>query len=106
MPRDAIDFAPISIGRSPSGLFTRRQWERDRAAGGEWPARNVRPDDESGFARWVHGEAKTLAAELDRLLEQGPPAPLTRNLRSVVESLWNDAEWARRQLDGSLADAA
>ena len=105
MPRDSIDFTPIPLTRSPSGLFTRRRWERDRVAAPEWAPRSASPEEEE-FALWVHAEAKALAAELDRLAEQGPPAALTKNLRAVAESLWADAEWARRQVDGSFSEAA
>ena len=101
MPRDCSDFGSAPLTRSPSGLFTARVWERSRDIfdGGAPAAERDRE-----FALWVHAEAKSLAAQLDRLAD--PVVPLTRNIRALTDTLWADAEWARRHADDSWAAAA
>ena len=52
----------------------------------------------------MHAQAKTLAAQLDRLAD--PEADLAEKIEAVADALWSDAEWARRHADGSLSGAA
>ena len=98
MPRD---FASAPLTRSPSGLFTARSWERSRDI---FDGHALSGERDREFALWVHAEAKSLAAQLDRLTD--PVAPLNRNIRALTDTLWADAEWARRHADDSFAAAA
>ncbi|HET8728377.1 MAG TPA: hypothetical protein VFO41_12770 [Alphaproteobacteria bacterium] len=87
---------------SPSGLFTRRAWADEMD---DRPADRGAMDDLE-FARWVHGQAKMLATHLDRLARSEPSEPLARQVTALADTLWTDAEWARRRIDGSFAAAA
>ena len=96
---------PIAT-QSPSGLFTKRAWERsadvfDESGLGD---RRDGADRDRHFALWVHAEAKALATRLDRLARTSRKDDLSSNLEAVADSLWADAEWARHLADGSLAD--
>lgn len=108
MPRDTAQFAAGSLTRSPSGLFTRRAWERDLEASYErmpsWYWSGAESDRQ--FALWVHAQAKTLAAQLDRLVQPDTGESLTERIEGLADLLWSDAEWARRHADGSLSGAA
>lgn len=107
MPRDTLSLNNAALTRSPSGLFTRRAWERDLEASYErmpawyWSG----PESDRHFALWVHAQAKTLAAQLDRLVQPDTGEELAGRIEGIADLLWSDAEWARRHADGSLADA-
>lgn len=108
MPRDTAEFTKAAtLTRSPSGLFTKRAWERDLEASYErmpswyWSG----PESDRRFALWVHAQAKTLASQLDRLAQPDTDEAITQQIESLADLLWADAEWARRQADGSLSDA-
>lgn len=104
MPRDGNELFVDSPKASPSGLFTARAWERNRDSWqdcGEEDGVIAGFEDGREFALWVHCEAKTLAAQLDRLAPGG--TGLARSIQALTDSLWADAEWARRQADGSVA---
>ncbi|SRR5690606_1135966 len=104
MPKDATDLETCGdvLSRSPSGLFTRRSWERELEAAQErmpdWYWQSA--ECERHFALWVHARAKSLAAELDSLVQPDIAAGLARKIESVADTLWADAEWARRRADG------
>ncbi|HET8728434.1 MAG TPA: hypothetical protein VFO41_13065 [Alphaproteobacteria bacterium] len=87
---------------SPSGLFTRQAWADELDA----PAVAGHDPDDLEFARWVHGQAKTLAAHLDRLVRSEPSPLLSRQVSGLADTLWRDAEWARQRIDGCLLEAA
>ena len=86
-------------GGSPSGLFTKQAWAeaegRDAVA-----SHRPNPEGERAFARWVHRQAKDLAAGLERLAPPATPR-LASQINALAEALWADAEWARRCLDQS-----
>ncbi len=94
--------------RSPSGLLTRTAWEDelesrfDQMPRWYWSA----PERDRHFARWVQAEAKGMACQLERLLRPDTKPALARAIATLSEALWEDAEWARKRMDGSLDEAA
>ncbi len=100
--------AAPELFRSPSGLLTRTAWEDelesrfDQMPRWYWSA----SERDRHFARWVQAEAKGMACQLERLLRPDTKPALARAIGLLSEALCEDAEWARRHIDGSLDEAA
>jgi len=100
--------AAQELFRSPSGLLTRTAWEDelesrfDQMPRWYWSA----SERDRHFARWVQAEAKGMACQLERLLRPDTKPALARAIATLSEALWEDAEWARKRMDGSLNEAA
>jgi hypothetical protein len=91
--------AQDGLFRSPSGLLTKAAWEEEIESSYDVLPRWFRDEAERDrrFVRWVHDEARFLAARLDRM--RRPDVPAARPLTSLSEALRTDAEWARRLID-------